>query len=272
MTKSHARLSLVFLLSCVTLAGCGLVPAPYVTEVAGPVRSIRVLDTATGNDIPNAQATFESGMGMTNWIGSRPPQLIILPPDSAESKDILASQGLKRSDDRTFGVPRRVVLGLVARGYARQQPLTATITAFAPGYAHAMLEYCSTRPPDIGWSDSRQLAGDWEPPDTASPAPAGPSDGESELVRCDLQKDGVLRFYLRQLTPEMAEAIRTPGRGVARREPSAPVEFAGRQQPEEIAQRPTDGRAQAYPTDAPDGDRREATFAPAFSPPGQSAW
>jgi len=218
-----ARLCPPLLLTlCLVSAGCGLVPLPYATDVTGPVSAIQVVDASTGADIAAAHATLESGMGMTNWEGPRPPQLMILPPDSVEGSKMLAAPGLERREDQTFAVPRHVIVGLVRGGYARQNPPTATIAVFAPEYPHAVLQYCAGNPPQPGWSDSRVLAADATQPGPLPPETA--PDSQRELVRCELQSNGTLRFYLRRLTPEMAEAIRSPGR-------SWPTAVADRQSP-----------------------------------------
>jgi len=222
-------LLLVTFCGCLWSAGCGLIPLPYATDVTGPVHGIRVCDAVTGDDIADAHATIETGMGMTDSVGVGAPQLLILPPGSAENKEPEASAGLSRKPDRTFAVPKRIVLGLVCRRYAQYNPATASITVYAPGYPRAMLQYCEGHAPQAGWSDSRSLAPGWGPPQDAMPNPA--ADKEMELVRCEFPEDGVLRFKLRRLTPELAEAIRLPGGHLPQPDSGVPARFVAGEQP-----------------------------------------
>jgi hypothetical protein len=212
-----------FVILCVfCVSGCGLAPVPYATDLSGPVRGISVMDYGTGADIPDALVSVQHGMGMVNWEGSGPPQLLILHPESTESRIILAQKALDRREDKTFKVPRQIQIGLIAAGYMKKNPPTAMVSVSAPDYPLAVLQYCIGRAPETGWSDKRVLAGNYyNPADTSIPE-AGVNTNV-ELVRCEFQQDGILRFYLRHLTPEIREAISSPGQSVASPEEPAVV-------------------------------------------------
>jgi hypothetical protein len=219
--RSYIFLFHFVFLSTLFTAGCGLIPVPYATEVTGPVRGIRVLDAGTGADIPQARATVEREMGMTNWVGARPPQLMILAPDSAESRNNLALPSLTRRDDQAFNVPRHVLVGLMGMGYARKNPPTAVVSVWAPDYPHAVLQYCVGHAPETGWTESRMMAGELGPANQPTLDSTPPVN--TELVRCEFQQDGILRFYLRRLPPEMTEAIHAPGQGIPSNRGDSPV-------------------------------------------------
>jgi hypothetical protein len=218
------------LCGCWWSAGCGSIPLPYATDVTGPVHGIRVCDAMTGEDLSDARATIDAGMGMTDWVGSRPPQLLIFPPGAADGNSTPDAAGLSRREDHTFKVPKRIVLGLVCRSDAQYSPATATITVEAPGYPRATLQYCAGHAPQAGWSDSRSLAPAWGSAQSAPPDAT--TDKPAELARCKLEDGGVLRFDLRRLTPEVLEAIRAPGRNAAPPDGRNQARFASSEQPQ----------------------------------------
>ncbi len=188
-------------------AGCRLLPAPYLADASGPVRTVRVLDVQTGADIPAARVWVQTGL--TNWPGTRQPHLLLLDPDAPDAKQLLEGRPIEPNPDASFAVSKRIIVGLVSLGYARRNPATATIAVWAPGYPVAALKYCASQPPWPGWSASRSLS--QHRPVARDGYPATALESGEEIARCLCDEDGQMTFYLRRLTPELAAAIRNPG-------------------------------------------------------------
>jgi len=188
-------------------SGCRLLPAPYLADASGPVHTVRVLDSQSGADIPEARVWVQTGL--SGWPGTRQPQLLLLDPEAAEAKQLLESQPLRRNDDDSFSVSKRIIVGLVSLGYARRNPATATIAVSAPGYPLAAVKYCAAQPPWPGWSASRSMS--QHLPVAQDDHSATTLETGEQIARCQCDEDGRLTFYLRRLTPEMAAAIRNPG-------------------------------------------------------------
>jgi len=200
--------NLLWMTAAVLLAsGCRLLPAPYLADASGPVRTVRVLDAHSGADIPEARVWVQTGL--SGWPGTRQPQLLLLDPDAPEAKQLLESQPLRRNDDDSFSVSKRIIIGLVSLGYALRNPATATIAVSAPGYPMAAVKYCAAQPPWPGWSASRSLS--QHLPVAQDDHSATTLETGEQIARCQCEEDGRLTFYLRRLTPEMAAAIRNPG-------------------------------------------------------------
>jgi len=188
-------------------SGCRLLPAPYLADASGPVRTVRVLDSHSGADIPEARVWVHTSLSA--WPGTRQPQLLLLDPDAAEAKQLLERQPLRRNDDDSFSVSKRIIIGLVSLGYARRNPATAMIAVSAPGYPMAAVKYCAAQPPWPGWSASRSLS--QHLPVAQDDHSATTLETGEQVARCQCDEGGQLTFYLRRLTPEMAAAIRNPG-------------------------------------------------------------
>jgi hypothetical protein len=184
-------------------SGCGLIPIPYVADVTGSITGLRVLDEQTNKDIPGACASFQTGISMTNWLSACPPMLSAV---RERPGNAVSDEGhLLRDTDGVFRISRRRGLGFVRPwgigplGIALYNPPIGVVRVSAPGYPQATLLYYVGARPDPGWIASATVFNEHSASDGAA---AHGDERQLEAARCELEKDGILRFSLRQETAD----------------------------------------------------------------------
>jgi len=186
--------------------GCGLIPVPYVADVTGTITGVRVLDAQTNEDIAGACASFHTGIAMTNWEPAWPPRLAAT--RECRKEDAPEDGSLSRDAAGVFQVPKRHGLGFFRPfgigplGVALYNPPIGVVEVSAPGYPEAVLLYYAGARPELGWTEGATVPCESSSPDLDQ---AAPDAHTLEVVRCHSCEDGVLRFYLRKLGPEIAE-------------------------------------------------------------------
>jgi hypothetical protein len=170
-----ARLGLLLaiLVVCASSSGCIFLGVyPYVQEVRGPIRGVRVRDAETGDDIPDAQVTFQSQVGSPQSSPTFYPlskeELRYRNRGWFESEEDFIERSLTRGElhrdgDGVFAVPWRLKpgVGLIAVSFGDGPSYcgpfgddalvqSTTITATAPGYEPMQLAYFSRSKETIG--------------------------------------------------------------------------------------------------------------------------
>lgn len=182
----------LFVLMWLGLTAAGCISIPYYASVRGPVRTIRILDADTGQDVPEATVSLTSQTS-ERFLG--PPPSFLTCPSLFEIK-AAAAGNLKRSEDLSFPAPVGLAEGsrgicVTTSGDANQYP-RGIITVDARGYRSAKLRY-TVGQIQPGWSCSETC----EDSEAAPPGSAHEElSGRSNTARCEFGNDGVLRFYL----------------------------------------------------------------------------
>ena len=150
-------LDLAVVLSLLALAaGCGLIRIPRARHFPGPVAGFRVVDAATGADVPDAAVTFAL-RPWENWRASTGPHLSAGEPPPPAPRRPATRLRVGRGDDGVWRVGRTrrtaylIPWGLaIPLGMVIYKDYSVTVTARAPGYAPLVLDYHAADPPKPG--------------------------------------------------------------------------------------------------------------------------
>ena len=134
--------------------GCSV---PYFASVRGPIREIRLIDSESGADIPEATVSLTSQTS-ERYLG--PPPSSLTCPNLVEQRAASFRGVLKRNADLSYHVPSG--LGLGSRGYLTGKPEDPNeyprgiVIVTARGYRPAMLRY-TVGQIQPGWSCSEKI-------------------------------------------------------------------------------------------------------------------
>lgn len=194
---------------CFSLSGCCVYP--FVKDVTGPVRGVRVLDSELGQDIPDAQASFNISYDFVNESETsstlRSDVETISQSGLFGTKNGLRDGNLTRGQDGVFRVSKWILPGVGIAGISFADgpgyfgPLSkhgecgyvAVITAWAPEHKLLQVAYHA---PLFAKFDFHEY---WDYRSNRS-------------GRCEYGSDGILKIYLDRGQPdqksELTEVLR----------------------------------------------------------------